>query len=100
MKTKTIPLKRYRKYKKLKKLVDQWTRAEVMARSPAIDFPEYGEYAVAEFDLRDDIRELMYGTSNLIEIGEKLGLPVKPKKGKKPRVKKSKNKKLRKQKKV
>jgi len=96
VKTKTIPLKRYKKYKKLLKLVQEWTEAEVKARSPAYDFPEYAQYVVEQHDKENEIRELLYGTDNLISIGIKLGLPVEPKRKKKGRVKKNKNKKLRK----
>ena len=92
MKTKTIPLKRYKKYKKLLKLVKEWTRAEVMARSPITNFPAYAEYFTVKIDKEDEIRELLFGTSNLIEIGDNLGLTKA--KGKK-RVTKTKNKKLR-----
>jgi len=85
MKTKTLPLRTYNKYKKLRQLVDQWTRAEVMSRSPAIDFPEYGDYYATMLEKRDEIRKLMYGTSNFIEIGEKLGLPMDPTRKRKKR---------------
>ena len=80
MKTKTIPLKNYKKYRHLRDLVNQWTRAEVMARSPAVGFPECAEYDQSRRELEDQIRILLFGTSNLIEIGEKLGLPVHVKK--------------------
>jgi hypothetical protein len=95
MKTKTLPLKNYLKYRKLKKLVDEWTRAEVMSRSPAIAFPEYGEYYKIKMDKADEIRMLMYGTSDLLEIGARLGLPVKPPHLRKKHVKKANHKKFR-----
>ena len=79
MKTKTIPLSRYKKLKTLKRLVQEWTRAEVMARSPAIYWPEYGDYFAIKIQKADEIRKFLYGTDNLIEIGEQLGLPVDPK---------------------
>lgn len=94
MKKKTIPLSRYRKYKKLKKLVEQWTRAEVMSRSPAIGFPDYGDYFRIKLEKADEIRKLLYGTSDLIQLGEAFGLPVNPRpvKRKKKKDKKKKRK--------
>ena len=59
-------------------LVERWVRAGVMARSPAVGFPDYGEYFKTKLDLEDDIRRYMFGTDNIIELGHRLGLPVDP----------------------
>jgi len=90
MRTKTIPLQNYKRYKQLKKLVEQWTRAEVMSRSPAVAFPDYGDYFKIKLDKANEIRELLYGTSDLITIGEKLGLPVVPRNIKRKKKKRKK----------
>lgn len=59
-------------------LVERWVRAGVMARSPAVGFPDYGEYFKTKLDLEDQIRRYMFGTDNIIELGHRLGLPVDP----------------------
>ncbi len=80
MKTKTIPLRNYNKYKRLRQLVEQWTRAAAMSRSPAIDFPECAEYDQTRRNKEDEIRLHMYGVTDLYAIGKKLGLPMDSKK--------------------
>ena len=60
-------------------LVEQWTRATVMSRSPAVGFPEYGHYFKVKLDLENKIRRYVFDTDNIVELGHKLGLPVDPK---------------------
>lgn len=69
-----------KKIKKLRKLLKQWTRAEIMARHGG-DFKnlEFIDYALGEVELRNKIRNLLYGTFNLIELGTKWGLLQKKK---------------------
>lgn len=71
--------------KKLYKLIKRWTRAEIMARIGQFDNLEFIDYALKEVEYRDKIRELLYGTSNLVELGEQFGMlgKIKSKKNKK-----------------
>ena len=62
------------KRKELYKLIHQWTRAEIMARMASIDFPAFADYALAERELRDKIREHMYGDKDLVVLGYRWGL--------------------------
>ena len=68
--------KQAKKYKKLKRLVKNWTRADVMARigqSPGLSF---GDYAMKALDLEDEIREYLFKTSDLVALGRRWGLPM------------------------
>jgi hypothetical protein len=62
------------KWVELKKLVRQWTRAEIMARHGFSRGMEFGDYAMKEIELRNQIREELFGSSNLVELGEEWGL--------------------------
>ena len=74
-----------KKVKKLRRLLKQWTKAEIMARLGG-DFKSLGfiDYALGEVELRNKIRKFLYGTSDLVELGTKWKLLQK----KKPRTKK------------
>lgn len=60
--------------KELLKLIEQWTRAEIMARFGRFDSLEFGDYARVEIEKRDEIRQLVFGESELIVLAEKWGL--------------------------
>jgi len=62
--------------KLLYKLIEQWTRSEIMARFGPF-WPESGDYAMAAIEKIDEIRELVFGTKNLVELGQRWGL-IKP----------------------
>jgi len=60
----------------LTELIEQWTRAEAMARygnSHSCDL-EYEDFAGAQVKAENKIRKLLFGTSNLIELGHRWGL--------------------------
>lgn len=57
------------KYKKLRKLVRQWTKAEIMARYGEFSDLEFIDYAIKGREAIDKIRKLLYGTSDIIELG-------------------------------
>lgn len=82
-------MKRKRKKKKRKKtftlheLVEQWTRAEVMARMAPLGITDTTEYAMLEVELRDRVREHAFGTSDLVELGDLFKLPLRPRRRKK-----------------
>lgn len=60
--------------KKLYRLLEQWTRAEIMARHGEFDNLGWEDYAIAEVQLRDKIRQHLYGASNLVELGMQWGI--------------------------
>ncbi len=64
--------------KKLLNLIEQWTRAEIMARLGRFDNLEFVDYAQVQVEKRDEIRRLVFGTDNLVELNKRWGL-VKPK---------------------
>jgi hypothetical protein len=48
---------------------------------------EYGEYALDKIEVENKIRRLVYGSDNLVEIGDLLELPISSKKKKKGKKK-------------
>jgi hypothetical protein len=64
------------KRKKLYALLEQWTRAEVMARVGDVAGLGYADYYLTHIELEDGIRKLMFGTSDLVELGKKFKLPL------------------------
>jgi len=83
--------------KLLYKLIEMETRAEVYARMGPVCWPEYGEIIKQSWEIRDQIRDLMFGTHCIKELAERWGIiksdkkdrrssqegKPKPKKGKK-----------------
>ncbi len=67
---------RKEKVKKLLKLIKQWSKAEVMSRIGVCKGLAFGDYFSIHIDKKDKIRELLYGTSDLVELGKKWGLPL------------------------
>ena len=55
--------------KKLLKLVEEWTRSEIMARFGRFDNLEFGDYAQIQVDKKDEIRRLIFGTDDLLVLG-------------------------------
>jgi len=72
--------------KELLKLIEQWTRAEIMARVGRFDNLEYADYFRTKLEKEDELRKFIFGTSNLVELGTRWGL-IKPKRRKKKRRK-------------
>lgn len=60
--------------KELLKLIEQWTRAEIIARFGRFDNLEFLDYARIEIEKRDEIRQLLFGESELIQLAERWGL--------------------------
>jgi len=56
--------------KKLLKLIEEWTRAEAIARFGKFDNKGYIDYAKIQVDKKDEIRKLVFGTDDLVELGE------------------------------
>jgi len=74
--------------KELLKLIEQETRAEIMARLGRFDNLEYLDYARIQIEKKDEIRELVFGTSDILILGDMWGL-VKPKRHRKKKKKRS-----------
>lgn len=55
--------------KELIKLIEEWTRAEVLARFGRFDNLEYLDHARIEVEKRDEIRRLVFDTGDLIVLG-------------------------------
>ena len=68
---------------KVYELLEQWTRADVMSRMGRFDNLEFADYAMIKIEKENEIRELLYGTSNIAELYDKFGLGKRRKKKKK-----------------
>lgn len=55
--------------KQLVKLIERETRCEIMARFGRFDNLEYADYAIKQIDYKNKIRKLLFGTSDLVELG-------------------------------
>lgn len=75
------------KRKVLYKLINMWTRAEIMARLAPLGWPEFGDYHFEVIQIENKIRKLMYDTDNLVELGDRWGLPIHPKRKKRKKKK-------------
>ena len=56
------------------KLLEQITRAEIMARFGRFDNLEYADYFRIKLEKEDELREYLFGTSNLSELGIRWGI--------------------------
>jgi low affinity Fe/Cu permease len=59
-----------RQARKLVKLLDQWTRAEVMSRIGRFDNMEFADYAHMKIEIENKLREMLYGTSDLVGLSK------------------------------
>ena len=57
--------------KQILKLLNQWTRAEIMARFGHFESLEFAEYYRIKLDKADEIRRLVFGTDSLLKLGYK-----------------------------
>ena len=71
---------------KVFELLEQKTRAVIMARHGMMSPNDYGEYFNLSIELDDNILEEAFGTSDLVKLGRKWGL-LKDNKSKKKRIK-------------
>jgi len=60
--------------KKLLQLIEQWTRAEIMARLGRFDNLEYLDYFRIKLEKEDEIRRLCFGESELVVLADRWGL--------------------------
>ena len=59
------------KTKRLKKLLRQWTRAEIMSRLSTFPNGYASDFFSKKIEIEDEIREFLYGTSDLVALGKK-----------------------------
>lgn len=76
--------------KELLNLIEQWTRAEAIARYGEFDNLGFGDYAHYAVEKTDEIRRLVFGTDNLFDLGERWGI-LKPKEGRRKKKKRKEN---------
>jgi len=56
--------------KKLRDLVEQWTRADVMSRMGRFDNLEFANYAMIKLEKENEIRQLLFGESEIVKLAE------------------------------
>lgn len=64
------------KYIELKRKLIEWTKAETVARHAPFSTKDsrFIACAATKLDIEDEIRVMLFGTSDLVELGEKWGL--------------------------
>ena len=60
--------------KDLIRLITEWTRAEIMSRFGRFDNLEYADYFRIKIEKEDEIRQMLFGSSELIVLGKQWGL--------------------------
>lgn len=55
-------------------LIEKWTRVEIMARFGYLSNPGGIDFARIQVETIDEIRVLLYGTDDLVALGEKWGI--------------------------
>jgi hypothetical protein len=60
-----------RQIRRLLRLLEKEARCEVMARLGPFRNLEFIDYALKQIEFKDKIREMLFGTSNLVELGKK-----------------------------
>jgi len=63
-----------RQAKKLVRLIEQWTRADVMSRMGRFDNLEFADYAQIKLEKEDKIRELLFDESEIAILAERWGM--------------------------
>lgn len=72
--TKVTKTEALQQRKEMLKLIEQWTRAEIMARYARFDNNEFTNYATIQIEMEDKLRDLVFGTDNLVALGVRWGL--------------------------
>lgn len=57
--------------RQLVKLLEQWTRAEIMARCAPLGWPDAGDYHFQKLEIENKIRRGLFGTDDLFSLGQK-----------------------------
>ena len=71
--------------KRLVKLIERETRCEIMARLGRFDNLEFADYAMKQIEFKDEIRRMLFGESELVQLAERWGM-LKKKKTKRKNV--------------
>ncbi len=67
---------------KIIKLYEEYTRATVTARIGPMGFPACGDFFLLAQEKEDELQEFLFGTSDLVQLGEMWGIIKEPKKTK------------------
>lgn len=68
---------------RLLKLIERETRCEIMARFGRFDNLDFADYAAKQIEFKHKIHKLVFGTSNILELGYKWKLIKKKKRSRK-----------------
>ena len=60
--------------KDLIRLITEWTRAEIISRFGRFDNLEFADYFRIKIEKEDEIRQLLFGSSELVVLGKQWGL--------------------------
>ena len=60
--------------KELLKLINEWTRAETIARHGKFENKGFTNYAEIKIEKVDEIRRLVFGTDDLLVLGVRWGI--------------------------
>lgn len=74
--------------RRLLKLIEKWTRAEIMSRLGHATMSEACDYFQKKLDLEDEIREFLFGTSDFVVLGVRWNLVMDPNEKKKKKKRK------------
>ena len=79
-----LNLKKIKKSEALKiiELYEEYTRATVAARIGPLGFPACGDFFLLAQQKEDELQEFMFGTSDLVQLGEMWEIVKEPKKTK------------------
>lgn len=67
------------------RLYEEYTRATVAARIGPLGFPACGDFFLLAQQKEDELQEYIFGTSDLVQLGEMWGIVKERKKKKKKR---------------
>lgn len=71
--------------KELYSLLETWTKSEIISRFCPFKWIDFGEAAFEKIKAENKIRKLLYGTSDLVELGKQWRLPIRTDKKKSKR---------------
>ncbi len=72
---------------KIIELYEEYTRATVAARIGPLGFPACGDFFLLAQQKEDELQEFMFGTSDLVQLGEMWGITKEHKKKRKKKRK-------------
>ena len=58
----------------IRNLIEQWTRAEIMARFGPLSRDDFIDYSQIQIDKENELRCLVFGTDDLVKLGVKWGI--------------------------